>query len=213
MAILVTAENRYLAGNELAASFALRKRVLVDKLGWTLPSGDSELETDQFDTGDVNHLISFTKDGAVRGTLRAVGSLSPNVTCDVLQPDLPALVPRSDHIVEVSRLCVDLSMPPLERAAARADLFVSLAELCGERNWTEIVGVLRRSLLFDFARIGLTIDLLSPLISFGSKADLSAAFKLQIGPEDIRHVKKAFRLETALTHLSAPDDELRASAA
>ena len=198
MALLIEAADRHNARSLLNSSFALRKKVLVDKLRWELPSGSSPLETDQFDDGDTCHLISLNRDGSVRGTLRAALSLSPNLTCDVLQSYYPAPIPRGPNIGEISRLCVDLDLSPIERQAARADLFVSLAELCLERGWEQIVGILRQGLLFEFVRVGLIIDMLSPPIKIGPGTDPAAAFLMQTAQSDVDRCRKVFGIRSVL---------------
>ena len=198
MAILIDAYNRDDAHQILEGSFALRKRILVDKLRWELPSGSGPLEIDQFDAGDMCHLVSLGRDGNVRGTLRATDSRSPNVTCDVLQAFYTVQIPRAVGIGEVSRLCIDLDLSPIERRAARADLFSSLAELCLERGWSKVVGILRQAMLFDFVRMGLTVDLLAPPVSFGAGIDPAVAFMLETAEADVDRCKAFFGIDKAL---------------
>jgi N-acyl-L-homoserine lactone synthetase len=157
MAILVEASHREAAADLLNSSFELRHRILVQRLGWQLPSGQAPRETDAFDAGHTCHLISRTHDGRVRGTMRLTPSLAPNVTCDVLQSQIPIPFPRAAHIVECSRLCVDLDMPSSERFAARADLFLSQLEMCERFGWTHTIGVLLQSVLQYFIRAGLAV--------------------------------------------------------
>ena len=179
MAILIDAEHREEGAHLLNGCFALRKKIFVDLLKWSLPSGDAPLEFDQFDGGDTCHLASLTKTGQVRGTLRAGPSLAPNVSCDVLGAQIGVTFPRGPDVAESSRICVDLSLPPPERRAARADLYVSYMELCAAKGWTRTLGILRMASLQDFIRCGLHVDFLSPPTRFGSEQERSIAFVME----------------------------------
>ena len=201
MAILIDASHRDVAEDLLNASFELRHRILVQRLGWKLPSGQSPREIDAFDDGQTYHLISRASDGRVRGTMRLTPSLAPNVTCDVLQASVPVPIPRAAHIVECSRLCVDLDMPSSERAAARADLFLSQLEVCEQFGWTHTVGVLLQSVLQYFIRNGIAVDLLSPPLTFADSAETSLAFLLESGPEALATARAILRIKSALQDL------------
>jgi N-acyl-L-homoserine lactone synthetase len=198
MAILVEASHREAAADLLNSSFELRHRILVQRLGWQLPSGQAPRETDAFDAGHTCHLISRTHDGRVRGTMRLTPSLAPNVTCDVLQSQIPIPFPRAAHIVECSRLCVDLDMPSSERFAARADLFLSQLEMCERFGWTHTIGVLLQSVLQYFIRAGLAVDLLSPPLRFPDSTETSVAFILESGPEALATGRAVLRMNSAL---------------
>jgi N-acyl-L-homoserine lactone synthetase len=198
MAFLIEPSQRAAAVALLDASFELRHRILVQRLGWQLPSGAAPRETDQFDSGDTRHLVSCTRDGRVRGTMRLTPSLSANLTCDVLQAVIPVPIPRGRHIVECSRLCVDLDLPPSERLAARADLFLSQLEMCQRFGWTHTVGVLLQSVLMYFIRSGLAVDILSPPLRFADDMDTSLAFLLETGPEALVTARAVLRMNGAL---------------
>jgi N-acyl-L-homoserine lactone synthetase len=198
MAILIEASHREAAADLLNASFELRHKILVQRLGWQLPSGQAAREVDQYDAGDTCHLVSRTADGRVRGTMRLTPSLAPNVTCDVLQSSVPVPIPRGAHIVECSRLCVDLDMPSAERFAARADLFMSQLEMCERFGWTHTVGVLLQSVLLYFIRAGLAVDMLSPPLKFADSTETSVAFMLESGPEALATARTVLRMQGSL---------------
>jgi N-acyl-L-homoserine lactone synthetase len=198
MAILIEAAQREAASDLLNASFELRHKILVQRLGWQLPSGQAPREVDQYDAGDTCHLVSRTADGRVRGTMRLTPSLAPNVTCDVLQSSVPVAIPRGAHIVECSRLCVDLDMPSADRFAARADLFMSQLEVCERFGWTHTVGVLLQSVLLYFIRAGLAVDMLSPPLKFSDSTETSVAFMLESGPEALATARTVLRMNGSL---------------
>jgi N-acyl-L-homoserine lactone synthetase len=198
MAILIEAAQREAAANLLNASYELRHKILVQRLGWQLPSGQSPREVDQYDSGDTCHLVSRTADGRVRGTMRLTPSLAPNVTCDVLQSSVPVAIPRGAHIVECSRLCVDLDLPSAERFAARADLFMSQLEMCERFGWTHTVGVLLQSVLLYFIRAGLAVDMLSPPLKFSDSTETSVAFMLESGAEALATARTVLRMTGSL---------------
>jgi N-acyl-L-homoserine lactone synthetase len=138
--------------------------------------------------------------------------LAPNVTCDVLQAHVPVPIPRAKHIVECSRLCVDLDMPSSERFAARADLFLSQLEMCERFGWTHTVGVLLQSVLLYFIRAGLAVDMLSPPLRFADSAETSVAFMLESGPEALATGRTVLRMNGALQDPAINMGKLRAAA-
>lgn len=209
MAILIEPAFRDEAADLLNASYELRSRMLVQRLGWQLPSGQASRETDIYDGGDTCHLVSRTDDGRVRGTMRLTPSLSPNVTCDVLQSSVPVTIPRAPLIVECSRLCVDQDLPSSERVAARADLFMSQLDTCKRFGWTHTVGVLLQSVLHYFIRAGLAVDLLSPPIRFDDCAEKSVAFILESGDKALATGQKTLRINSSLQDPALDRDLLR----
>ena len=198
MAILIDADHRDVSASLFEGSFRLRKRILVDKLGWSLPSGDAPLERDEFDGDQTCHLVSLTTAGQVRGTLRATSSLAPNVSCDILGPLLGVDFPRSAEIGECSRFCVDLALPTAERRAARADLYVSYMELCAMRGWTRTLGILRMPSLQDFIRCGLNVECLSPPSRFSTEDERSVAFIMNSDKDGWDCVAATLGFRTAL---------------
>ena len=205
MAILIQASQRLAGAELLNASFELRHRILVKRLGWQLPSGDAPREVDEFDAGDTCHLVSCAANGRVRGTMRLTPSMAPNVTCDVLQAAVPVALPRAPHIVECSRLCVDLALGSGERAATRADLFLSQLEMCDRFGWTHTVGVLLQSVLQYFIRAGLAVDLLSPPLRFADSDEPAIAFLLESGPAAHPTGRAVLRNRSALRDLGTAD--------
>ena len=198
MAILIDPADRDTHASLLQASFKLRKKILVDLLHWSLPSGDADLEQDEFDGGDTCHLVSLTTAGKVRGTLRACPSLSPNVSCDILGRSLNVDFPRAPDVAECSRFCVDQTLPSHERRAARADLYVSYMELCNWRGWARTLGILRMASLQDFIRCGLHVDVLSAPARFGAEDERSVAFVMNSDVEGWNCVASTLGFRTAL---------------
>ncbi len=83
MLYIVAPDNKKLFRQELEGYFKLRKRVLIDQLGWDLKSVDGK-ETDQFDHDQAHYLIYKTPGiGQIAGGVRLTPSTVPNLTMDI----------------------------------------------------------------------------------------------------------------------------------
>jgi N-acyl-L-homoserine lactone synthetase len=170
MALVIRPQHRHRFGALLDEMYRLRRRVFVERLGWKIPGDDGVHETDQFDDGGCLHLVTFDANGRVAASSRLTPSTEPNVTCDVLQGQIDQPLPRGDHIVEVSRLCVDHALPEDVRKAALKDLRLSQFELYQKHGWTHVLSVAYVRSIQPWVRAGGQVDIIgSPTVFPGDK--------------------------------------------
>ncbi|OCP10278.1 MULTISPECIES: acyl-homoserine-lactone synthase [unclassified Ensifer] len=109
--------------------FRLRKRVFHDFLKWDVQT-DGEWEIDNYDKANPLYVLSYAPDGRLRGSLRLLPTLGPNMLDDtfpILLGDNPEI--RSASIWESSRFCIE---PEISQDRASNQVTVAAAELmCG----------------------------------------------------------------------------------
>lgn len=116
--------------DETAEIFRLRKRVFHDVLKWDVRiTGDQEI--DSFDDANPLYVTSISPaSGKMRGALRLLPTLGPNMLADTF-PQLLGGAPaiRSAAVWESSRFCID---PDLAQHRSSNQVTVAAAELmCG----------------------------------------------------------------------------------
>lgn len=110
--------------------FKLRKRVFHDFLKWDVQT-DGEWEIDNYDKSNPLYVLSYSPEtGKLRGSLRLLPTLGPNMLDDtfpILLGENPQI--RSASIWESSRFCID---PEISQDRASNQVTVAAAELmCG----------------------------------------------------------------------------------
>lgn len=115
---------------EMDAMFRLRKRVFHDLLKWDVSVRDS-WEIDSYDDANPLYVLSYDDGtGRLRGSLRLLPTLGPNMLDDtfpVLLGDNPQI--RSASVWESSRFCID---PEISQDRASNQVTIAAAELmCG----------------------------------------------------------------------------------
>lgn len=110
--------------------FKLRKRVFHDFLKWDVQT-DGDWEIDNYDKSNPLYILSYSPEtGKLRGSLRLLPTLGPNMLDDtfpILLGDNPEI--RSASIWESSRFCID---PEISQDRASNQVTVAAAELmCG----------------------------------------------------------------------------------
>ncbi|MDQ0320563.1 acyl homoserine lactone synthase [Pararhizobium capsulatum DSM 1112] len=114
---------------EIDAMFRLRKRVFHDFLKWDVSVRD-EWEIDNYDAANPLYVLSYSETGRLRGSLRLLPTLGPNMLDDtfpVLLDGSPEI--RSASVWESSRFCID---PEISQDRASNQVTVAAAELmCG----------------------------------------------------------------------------------
>ena len=106
---IISPENRKFFSQDLDDYFRLRKKILIDQLGWDLKSIEGK-EMDQFDHDQAHYLIyKLPKTGTIAGGVRLTPSTVPNLTLDVfanLIDPQKGFSPSSD-VWECSRFVID----------------------------------------------------------------------------------------------------------
>jgi len=115
---------------EMDAMFRLRKRVFHDLLKWDVSVRDS-WEIDDYDDANPLYVLSYDDEtGRLRGSLRLLPTLGPNMLDDtfpILLGDNPQI--RSASVWESSRFCID---PEISQDRASNQVTIAAAELmCG----------------------------------------------------------------------------------
>lgn len=110
--------------------FRLRKRVFHDFLKWDVQT-DGAWEIDNYDKANPLYVLSYAPDtGRLRGSLRLLPTLGPNMLDDtfpILLGDNPEI--RSASVWESSRFCIE---PDISQDRASNQVTVAAAELmCG----------------------------------------------------------------------------------
>jgi acyl homoserine lactone synthase len=114
---------------DIDAMHRLRKRVFHDLLGWDVQVRDS-WEIDDYDRANPLYVLSYGEEGAVRGALRLLPTLGPNMLDDTF-PQLLGHGPqiRNAAIWESSRFCID---PQISQDRGSNQVTIAAAELmCG----------------------------------------------------------------------------------
>jgi N-acyl-L-homoserine lactone synthetase len=119
---IITKSNIAVNAHYLAAFAALRHKVFVQRLGWTMPLATTSpgLEYDRFDTADATYIvICDAKDEVVAG-LRLLKTTGPCILSDCF-PDLTGgVMPASAHVMEVTRFVTDPHCAGATRGASLA---------------------------------------------------------------------------------------------
>lgn len=126
---IINGANRNDYPAEIAAMHRLRKRVFHDLLKWDVTvKGDWEI--DHYDDAHPTYVLSYSPDGALRGSLRLLPTLGPNMLDDtfpVLLGGRPEI--RSAEIWESSRFCIE---PEISQDRSSNQVTIAAAELmCG----------------------------------------------------------------------------------
>jgi acyl homoserine lactone synthase len=126
---IINGSRRHQFPSDIDAMHRLRKRVFHDLLGWEVEV-QGAWEIDHYDRANPLYVLSYGEDGRLRGSLRLLPTLGPNMLDDtfpVLLGGRPEI--RSAAIWESSRFCID---PEISQDRASNQVTIAAAELmCG----------------------------------------------------------------------------------
>lgn len=126
---IINGANRNECPEEIAAMHRLRKRVFHDLLKWDVTVRD-DWEIDHYDDANPIYVMSYSPEGQLRGSLRLLPTLGPNMLDDtfpILLGGRPEI--RSAEIWESSRFCIE---PEISQDRASNQVTIAAAELmCG----------------------------------------------------------------------------------
>ncbi|KPF43849.1 acyl-homoserine-lactone synthase [Rhizobium sp. AAP43] len=126
---IINGSRRHQFPSDIDAMHRLRKKVFHDLLGWDV-SVQEEWEIDSYDRANPLYVLSYGENGALRGSLRLLPTLGPNMLDDtfpILLGDGPEI--RAADIWESSRFCID---PDISQDRASNQVTIAAAELmCG----------------------------------------------------------------------------------
>lgn len=126
---IINGANRNEYPEDIAAMHRLRKRVFHDLLKWDVTVRD-DWEVDHYDDANPIYVMSYSPDVHLRGSLRLLPTLGPNMLDDtfpILLGGRPEI--RSAEIWESSRFCIE---PEISQDRASNQVTIAAAELmCG----------------------------------------------------------------------------------
>jgi acyl homoserine lactone synthase len=142
-------------GDALASQARLRYRVFVQQRALPHPSYDG-MEYDEFDTPAAVYLVWRDPNLVVRGLMRLVPTTVPYM----LESYWPHLcqkraLPKSDKVLEVSRVCVDRTYDANVRLVIMPELLCAIQEFSLHNGIEAAVGVTRKHLIDHFLRTGI----------------------------------------------------------
>lgn len=126
---IINGANRNEYPEEIAAMHRLRKRVFHDLLKWDV-TVRNDWEVDHYDDSNPIYVMSYSPDGQLRGSLRLLPTLGPNMLDDTFPILLGGRTEiRSAEIWESSRFCIE---PEISQDRASNQVTIAAAELmCG----------------------------------------------------------------------------------
>ncbi|MET0182090.1 MAG: acyl-homoserine-lactone synthase [Caulobacterales bacterium] len=184
MALLISPHHRDAFSHILDEMFALRHKVFVRQLKWQgLKSPDGLREIDEFDSGPCHYLLGFRPDGRVANAVRITGAPDPNVTCDVLAPQMGWRVDRATHYLEMSRMCADPDFSGPDAKIAYLDLMASVADVCTKFGYRGSIGVGAQSEIEKRIRAGDAIQIRAGPFTFPGDSEPSYGIVLESDPD------------------------------
>ncbi|ACM36354.1 MULTISPECIES: acyl-homoserine-lactone synthase [Rhizobium/Agrobacterium group] len=173
----------------LADMFRLRKKVFHDLLKWdVVVQGDFEM--DHYDDANPIYVLSYDdRTGRLRGSLRLLPTLGPNMLDDtfpILLDGKPAI--RDIAMWESSRFCIDPEIS-LDRSSnqvsiAAAELMCGVGELALASGLTHIVTVTDVFLERMFRRMGCPGERIGAPHKIGSVHAVAIAWEIDTGMLD-----------------------------
>lgn len=140
----------HLVGDAFASQARLRHRVFVERRG--LPHDTfAGLEYDAFDTPAAVYLVWRDEAEEARGLIRLLPTARPYMlqTCwpEMVAPGAPPVSPR---IWEITRVCVDRTVPTATRLRIMPELLCGVAEFFEMAGITEMIGLTRPHLVSHY---------------------------------------------------------------
>lgn len=117
-----------LADPALRVMFEARKRIFVDLLKWDVPILEDTYEIDQFDTPTAVYLVLTGENGQHRASARLLRSDGPRILRDLYPQLCDQPVPQDEAFREITRFCIDPTLPRADRRDVRNQLVSALAD-------------------------------------------------------------------------------------
>lgn len=158
--------------SEMSALFRLRAKVFKERLDWDVVVAEG-MERDAFDELNPLYLLSYDDAGVLRGTVRLLPTLGPNMLSDVFRSLLPQNQEvRSASIWECSRFAVDHEVLNVKRSGrtinvTTAELLLGMTEVGVEAGLKFIVAVVDMHMERVLKRAECHCDRIGPPKLFG----------------------------------------------
>lgn len=130
-----------------------RKMQFVDRLGWSLPSGQQTREIDQIDNRDPTYVIWQNTDGSHGASLRIMPTSGRTLQKDIFPEEFGIDIPSNNASWEVTRFC----MSPKSRRSARhilPNVLLATCEFGLEFGITNYTGVFFKTMIAVYRRLG-----------------------------------------------------------
>ena len=147
----------------LRAMFAARKQVFVDQLKWDIPVLAGKYEIDQFDTPDAIYLILAEADGCHRASARILPTDRPHILADLFPLLSTQPVPSGPTVREITRFCIDPSLPRGDRREARNQLVTALVDYALAAGVSTYTAVATEAWFRQICRFGWRCQALGPV--------------------------------------------------
>jgi N-acyl-L-homoserine lactone synthetase len=158
--------------------FEARKRVFVDLLKWDIPVLDDRYEIDQFDTPDAEYLILTSASGEHRASTRLLRTDRPHILGQLYPSLCDEVVPASTNMREITRFCIEPTLPRGDRRLARNQLVTALVQHAIGTGIQSYTAVASRAWYRQIAEFGWECRALGPLRTVGH--DTLVALKIDI---------------------------------
>lgn len=112
----------------LRAMFSARKRVFVDLLKWDVPVLADAYELDQFDTPEATYLVLADQESGHRASTRLLRTDGPHILGDLFPMLCREPIPERPDYREITRFCIEPTLPRGERRRARNELISALVD-------------------------------------------------------------------------------------
>lgn len=210
---IINGANRNDHPAEIAAMHRLRKRVFHDFLKWDVTvKGDWEI--DHYDDVNPTYVLSYSPEGQLRGSLRLLPTLGPNMLDDtfpVLLGDRPEI--RSAEIWESSRFCIEPEISQ-DRSSnqvtiAAAELMCGVGELGLASGLSHIVTVTDVFLERMFRRMGCPGERIAEPHKIGSVFAVAVAW--EVTPDLLARMKAVAEIDGPLLVEPLPVNQPRAA--
>lgn len=138
----------------LRAMFSARKRVFVDLLKWDVPVLADTYELDQFDTPEATYLVIADGEDGHRASTRLLRTDRPHILRDLFPMLCSGPVPGRSDYREITRFCIEPTLPRTERRTARDLLVSALVDHALETGLTGYTAVANRAWYRQIANFG-----------------------------------------------------------
>lgn len=194
---IINGANRNDHPEEIAAMHRLRKRVFHDLLKWDVDV-EGDREVDHYDDANPIYILSYSPEGLLRGALRLLPTLGPNMLDDtfpILLGGRPEI--RSAAIWESSRFCIEPEISQ-DRASnqvtiAAAELMCGVGELGLALGLSDIVTVTDVFLERMFRRMGCPGERIAEPHKIGSVSAVAVAWA--VTPDLLARMKTVAEIE------------------
>lgn len=129
------------SNSTLQGMFEARKRVFVDLLRWDVPVLENRYELDQFDNPDATYLVLTNDIAEHRASVRLLRTDRDHILGQLFPLLCSEAIPSGAGIQEITRFCIEPTLPRIERREARNQLVTALVQHAMRFNITDYTAV------------------------------------------------------------------------